>query len=76
VLQEIATLSGSKPVYDHVRNTINITQPPDAELVGVLRKLLNWLDANAISFSRLATSEANLEEVFLAIAREEESNSQ
>jgi hypothetical protein len=33
-----------------------------------MRKLFEWLDENGVAYSRFATSEPNLEEVFLAIS--------
>ncbi|MFX6357507.1 hypothetical protein ABTF91_20195, partial [Acinetobacter baumannii] len=57
--------------YDPLRNTIAFAQPKDAQLVGALYEILQWLDNEKIAFSRFATSEPNLEEVFLAIASPE-----
>jgi ABC-2 type transport system ATP-binding protein len=54
--------------YDPLRNTISFAQPKDAQLVKHLHEVLAWLDQEKIPFSKFATSEPNLEEVFLAIA--------
>lgn len=59
---------GGDVVYDELRNTVQIGQPENADLAGYMRKLFEWLDENNIHYSRFATSEPNLEEVFLAIS--------
>lgn len=59
---------GGEVAYDDLRNTVSIGQPEHAELAGYMRKLFEWLDENDIHYSRFATSEPNLEEVFLAIS--------
>jgi len=53
---------------DVLRRTISFAQPKDRLLVHSMHQLLNWLDEEQIPFSRFATSEPNLEEVFLAVA--------
>jgi len=53
---------------DHLRNTISFSQPKDKALVSSLHHILDWLEEQQIPFSRFATSEPNLEEVFLAVA--------
>jgi ABC-2 type transport system ATP-binding protein len=53
---------------DVLRNTISFAQPQDQKLVRSLNKVLSWLEEEQIPFSRFATSEPNLEEVFLAVA--------
>lgn len=53
---------------DDLRRTISFTQPKDRLLVQSMHQLLTWLDEEKIPFSRFATSEPNLEEVFLAVA--------
>ena len=58
---------------DTLRNTIYLTQPEDSQLVFSLHKVLSWLESEEISFSRFATSEPNLEEVFLAISTGQDS---
>jgi len=57
--------------FDPLRSTIAFAQPKDAVLVEALHDILQWLDDEKISFSRFATSEPNLEEVFLAVATPE-----
>lgn len=59
---------GGDVAFDELRNTIQIGQPEHIELAGYMRKLFEWLDENNIHYSRFATSEPNLEEVFLAIS--------
>jgi ABC-2 type transport system ATP-binding protein len=67
MMSEIRALFGDAN-FDHLRNTINLSQPADGELVDMLQRVLSWLSDNNISFSRFATSEPTLEEVFLAIS--------
>lgn len=67
MMSEIRTRFGEAQ-YDQLRNTITLNQPSDAELVGSLKNILAWLSDNNIAFSRFATSEPTLEEVFLAIS--------
>ena len=67
MMAEIRTMFGEAN-FDHLRNTINLSQPGDGELVNTLQHVLAWLSDNKISFSRFATSEPTLEEVFLAIS--------
>jgi len=67
MMAEIRTMFGEAN-FDHLRNTINLSQPGDGELVNTLQRVLAWLSDNKISFSRFATSEPTLEEVFLAIS--------
>ncbi|HEY9714763.1 MAG TPA: ABC transporter ATP-binding protein [Chroococcales cyanobacterium] len=57
---------------DRLRNTISFSQPKDKALVNSLNAILAWLDEEKIPFSRFATNEPNLEEVFLAVAAEPE----
>ena len=54
--------------YDVLRNTISFAQPKDAQLVNHLHEVLSWLEEEQIPFSKFATSEPNLEEVFLGLA--------
>ena len=61
--------------FDPLRSTIAFAQPKDALLVEALHDILRWLEDEKISFSRFATSEPNLEEVFLAIAEPEANSS-
>jgi ABC-2 type transport system ATP-binding protein len=58
--------------FDPLRSTIAFAQPKDSQLVEALHEILRWLEAEKISFSRFATSEPNLEEVFLAVATPDE----
>jgi ABC-2 type transport system ATP-binding protein len=57
--------------FDPLRNTIAFAQPKDSKLIEALHEILGWLDSEKISFTRFATSEPNLEEVFLAISQPE-----
>jgi len=54
--------------YDPLRHTISLVQPKDSRLVKHLHDVLTWLEDEQIAFSKFATSEPNLEEVFLAVA--------
>jgi ABC-2 type transport system ATP-binding protein len=54
--------------FDLLRNTISFSQPKDYHPVNHLHQVLDWLECEKIMFSKFATSEPNLEEVFLAIA--------
>jgi len=60
--------------FDPLRNTISFAQPKDSKLVEALHEILGWLDREKISFTRFATSEPNLEEIFLAISEPESSS--
>jgi ABC-2 type transport system ATP-binding protein len=70
MMAEIRALFGDAQ-FDQLRNTITLQQPSDAELVGNLQNILNWLSDKNIPFSRFATSEPTLEEVFMAISTED-----
>ena len=70
MMAEIRALFGDAQ-FDQLRNTITLQQPSDAELVGTLKNILNWLSEKNIAFSRFATSEPTLEEVFMAISTED-----
>ncbi|MBI4532460.1 MAG: ABC transporter ATP-binding protein, partial [Candidatus Melainabacteria bacterium] len=54
--------------YDPLRNTISFAQPGDGQLLKHLGVVLEWLAQMDIPFSKFATSEPNLEEVFLSVA--------
>ncbi len=54
--------------HDPLRNSIFITQPRETQLARSLRTILDWLEEEQIPFTKFATSEPNLEEVFLSIA--------
>jgi len=54
--------------FDPLRNTISFAQPRDSQLANCLHVVLGWLEEEKIRFSKFATSEPNLEEVFLAVA--------
>ncbi|HEY9678201.1 MAG TPA: ABC transporter ATP-binding protein [Drouetiella sp.] len=73
--QKLAKLKEKFPVEvkrDALRNTISFAQPQDRKLVRSLYQVLAWLEEEEIPFSRFATSEPNLEEVFLAVATTKE----
>jgi ABC-2 type transport system ATP-binding protein len=53
---------------DTLRHTISFAQPKDSQLVRHLHEVLAWLEEEKIPFSKFATSEPNLEEVFLGLA--------
>jgi ABC-2 type transport system ATP-binding protein len=54
---------------DPLRNTIYVTQPEGAQLENYLRAVFDWLSQENIAFSKFATGEPNLEEVFLALSK-------
>ncbi|MBZ0187387.1 MAG: ABC transporter ATP-binding protein [Candidatus Obscuribacterales bacterium] len=58
----------SEVYFDELRNTIHMSQPEDAELMDSMKEVMGWLAQEKIAFSSFATSEPNLEEVFLAVA--------
>jgi ABC-2 type transport system ATP-binding protein len=69
--EKLVKLKAKFPVEvkrDILRNTISFAQPQDTKLVRSLYQVLGWLEEEQIQFSRFATSEPNLEEVFLAVA--------
>lgn len=70
MMREIRQRFGDHAQYDNLRNTISLNQPSDSLLVESLESLLDWLKNRRISFSRFATSEPTLEEVFLAISHD------
>jgi ABC-2 type transport system ATP-binding protein len=53
---------------DSLRHTISFAQPKDSQLVIHLHEVLAWLEEEKIPFSKFATSEPNLEEVFMGLA--------
>lgn len=55
--------------YDPLRQTIAFTHERDESLPQFMHSVLTWLEQEQISFSKFATSEPNLEEVFLAISK-------
>ncbi len=59
--------------FDELRNTVYLAQRQDQDLSASLTTVLGWLESEKISYTRFATSEPNLEEVFLAISTGEES---
>ncbi len=58
--------------YDPVRHTLYIAQPRDIPLVKCLETVVSWLDEERIPFSKCATSEPSLEEIYLAVAMGQE----
>jgi ABC-2 type transport system ATP-binding protein len=60
----------SQVKFDPLRNTLSFAQPKDSQLVKILYEILNWLEQEKIPFTRFATSEPNLEEVFMALTLE------
>ncbi len=70
LLVKLEKLKAKFPVEvrrDVLRNSISFAQPQDGKLVRSLYQVLAWLENEQISFSRFATSEPTLEEVFLAV---------
>jgi ABC-2 type transport system ATP-binding protein len=68
ILVELKGRFGAQPQYDALRQTINLAQPADSELVHSLETILSWLSEKNIAFSHFSTSEPSLEDVFLAIS--------
>lgn len=71
---KIDTLAQSLKVtvrLDALRNTIYISQPEGSALDVYLRSVFEWLSAEGVAFSKFATGEPNLEEVFLALSKSE-----
>lgn len=54
--------------YDPVRNTLYFAQPKDVPLVKCLEAVVAWLKEEEIPFTKCATSEPSLEEIYLAVA--------
>ncbi len=75
IMTEIRARFGAESQYDALRQTISLSQPADSQLVQSLESILGWLKENDIVFSRFATSEPTLEEVFLAISSEQSASS-
>ncbi|MDZ4835016.1 MAG: ABC transporter ATP-binding protein [Candidatus Melainabacteria bacterium] len=71
IMSEFQSRFGGDAQYDALRNTISVSRASDTRLVESLQSILTWLSENDVSFSRFATSEPNLEEVFLAIANDQ-----
>lgn len=67
-LDKLLARFNTKVKVDPLRNTISFAQPKESVLIQCLKELLNWLEEEKIPFSKFATSEPNLEEVFLAVA--------
>lgn len=70
--RELERLIDTSVRYDELRNTVYLAQGQEQDLSGSLSAVLEWLDSKEISYTRFATSEPNLEEVFLAISTGEE----
>jgi len=67
-LQQFAVKFPAKSHYDLLHNTITFAQPKDSHLPGCLQTITAWLQEESIPYSKLATIEPNLEEVYLAIS--------
>ena len=70
-LEQLGQTLGVEVQFDQLRHTIYVSQPEGAALDFYLRQVFEWLRAENISFSKFATGEPNLEEVFLALAKSE-----
>ncbi|MBU6450590.1 MAG: ABC transporter ATP-binding protein [Cyanobacteria bacterium REEB67] len=70
-LDALSSQLGVSVQLDELRHTVYISQPEGAELDIYLRTVFEWLRRENISFSKFATGEPNLEEVFLALAKGE-----
>jgi ABC-2 type transport system ATP-binding protein len=69
-LEKLSPRLAQQAKFDPLRSTLSFAQPKDGQLPRVLREILDWLDNEKIPFTRFATSEPNLEEVFMALAVE------
>jgi len=56
---------------DPLRNTVYISQPEGSALDVYLRSVFEWLTREDVAFSKFATGEPNLEEVFMALSKSE-----
>lgn len=56
---------------DSLRNTIYLTQLADDDVEHYHKEVFAWLYQENIPFLRFATGEPNLEEVFLAVSKDE-----
>jgi len=67
-LESFSAVTSIKAGFDGLRSTVNFAQRRDQPLPQFMDEVLTWLKEEKIPFSKFATSEPNLEEVFLAIA--------
>lgn len=55
--------------HDCLRNTIYLSQPEHVSVNEFLRYVFDWLESEDIPFTKFASGEPNLEDVFMAVAR-------
>lgn len=67
-IARFAATRTTKTKYDRVRNTIAFAQRRDMPLPKFMHDVLSWLEEEKIPFSKFATSEPNLEELFLSVS--------
>lgn len=68
--EKIALIESMCPVrvdFDGLRNTLSFAPQGSDVLSETITMVLKWLEAEKIAFSRFATAEPSLEEVFLAV---------
>lgn len=58
---------------DSLRNTIFLSQAAEHDLDSIFPAVLDWLEKAKLPFSKIASGEPNLEEVFMAVLKEPES---
>ena len=56
--------------YDPLHNTLAFGQPKEVQLPVCVQIILSWLEKEAIPFSKIATTEPSLEQVFIALTTE------
>lgn len=60
--------------FDNLRNTIYLSQPEDVTQFEYLHTVFDWLKEEDLPFSKFASGEPNLEDVFLAVSRQDLTN--
>jgi ABC-2 type transport system ATP-binding protein len=56
--------------YDRLHNTLAFAQPKGIEMSALLHAILAFLEREAIPFSKIATTEPSLEQIFIAFSTE------
>lgn len=57
--------------FDNLRNTLYLSQPEDVAQFDYLHTVFDWLKEEGLPFSKFASGEPNLEDVFLAVSRQD-----
>lgn len=68
-LQQITNRFACTVRVDKLRNTLYLSQPDEASAREFLRFVFDWLESEAIPFSKFASGEPNLEDVFMAVTK-------